>query len=292
MNKDEILQIIGSINAPIGVGGYDSDDFDADCDIYNVLVYDGKNTTDKIIQHNSKTIKMSHETLSENNSETLIHFSNIKIIHDEQWELKMLLSKIQEKKHSLFLGSAKNALIESQLALSKAKNSLEQNNPFASCWIKCAALSLINSILLQNQKLLTPAHALSSLRNLKEKNTNQFADKIISEIGTERATPSLLSRMLKSTIGFSDMIEQNQNSIIIEKKANHLIQNSLFSDCYLYLCYQNRKNFYSIKDSLNKNLDKIHVLKTAFDLINTPSELSTSIDSMLEVTKQLLAHNH
>ena len=88
------------------------------------------------------------------------------------------------------------------------------------------------------------------------------------------------------------MIEQNQNSIIIEKYANHLIQNSLFSDCYLYLCYQNRKNFYSIKDSLNKNLDKIHVLKTAFDLINTPSELSTSIDSMLEVTNQLLAHNH
>ena len=38
MNKDEILQIIGPVNAPIGVGGYDSDEFDADCDIYNVLI--------------------------------------------------------------------------------------------------------------------------------------------------------------------------------------------------------------------------------------------------------------
>ena len=82
-------------------------------------------------------------------------------------------------------------------------------------------------LLLQNQQLSTPTHILSSLRNLKEKTTTQFVDKIISEIGTERATPSLLSRMVKSTIGFSDMIEQNQNSIIIEKKANHLIQNSL-----------------------------------------------------------------
>ena len=291
MNKDEILQIIGPVNAPIGVGGYDSDEFDADCDIYNVLIYDGKNIADKILQHNSKTIKISHEKLSEKNSEKLIHFSNVEIIHDEQWELKILLSKIQEKKHSLFLASAKNALVESQLALSKSKNSLEQDDPFASCWIKCAALSLIDSILLQNQQLSTPTHILSSLRNLKEKTTTQFVDKIISEIGTERATPSLLSRMVKSTIGFSDMIEQNQNSIIIEKKANHLIQNSLLSDCYLYLSFQNRNNFYKIKDSLNKNSDKIHVLKTAFDLTNT-SELSTSIDSMLDVTNQLLAHNH
>ena len=129
------------------------------------------------------------------------------------------------------------------------------------------------------------------MRNLKEKNINQFADKIIFEIGTERATSSLLSRMIKSSIGFSDMIEHNQNSIIIEKKANHLIENSLFSDCYLYLSYQNRKNFYKIKDSLNRNSDKIHVLKTAFDLTNT-TELSVSIDSMSSITNALLTSIH
>ena len=215
MNKDEIIQIIGSNNSPIGMGGYDSDEFDSECEIYNVLVYDGKNTNDEIIQYNSKTIKISHNNLSENNSETLISFSNIQIIHDEQWDLKMLLSKIQEKKNSLFMAATKNALVESQISLSKAKNALEQDDPFSSCWIKCAVLSLIDSILLQNQQFPTPAQALSSLRNLKEKTSNQFTDKIISELGIERATPSLLLRMLKSTIGFSDMIEQNQNSIII-----------------------------------------------------------------------------
>ena len=97
--------------------------------------------------------------------------------------------------------------------------------------------------------------------------------------------------MLKSTTGFSDMIEKNHNSIIIEKKANHLIQNSLLSDCYLYLIYQNRKNFYKIKDSLNQNSDKIHVLKTAFDLTNSPSEFSASIDSISKITNELIASN-
>ena len=125
-----------------------------------------------------------------------------------------------------------------------------------------------------------------------QKNTNQFADKIILEMGIERATTSLLSRMLKSTCGFSEMIEKNQNSIIIEKKTNYLIQNSLLSDCYLYLNYQNRNNFYKIKDSLNKNSDKIHVLKTAFDLTNTVTELSTSIDSLQNITNALLTLSH
>ena len=292
MNPDEILKIIGPSTFPIAIGGSDSDDFDTDCEIYNLVIFDGKNTSDKITIHGSNVLKISHGDLSENNSEYLIHYENLQIIQDEQWELKMLISKIHEKKNILFSVSAKNALVESQLALSKAKNSLAKDDPFASCWIKCGVISLIDSILFQNQILPNPVQALSSMRNLKQKNTNQFTDKVISETGIERTTPSLLSRMLKSTCGFSDMVEKNQNSVIIEKKANYLIKNSLLSDCYLYLNYQNRNIFYKIKNSLSTNSDKIHVLKTAFDLINTPSELLSSIDSMNDITNALLTLNH
>ncbi|MDC0171919.1 hypothetical protein OAK02_03755 [Candidatus Nitrosopelagicus sp.] len=292
MNLDEITKIIGSNDSPIALGGYDSDNFDVDCGIQNVIIFDGKDMSDEIIIHESKTLKISHRSLSESNSEYLIHHGNIQIIQDIQWELKMLVSKVQEKKNVLFSTSAKNSLVESQLSLSKAKNALEHDDPFVSCWIKSGIISLIDSILFQNNILPNPVHALSSMRGLKQKNTNQFVDKIISETGIERATSSLLIRMLKSTCGFSDMIEKNQNSIIIEKKANHLIQNSLFADCYLYLIYQNRNNFYRIKDSLNKNSDKIHVLKTAFDLTTTSSDLSDTIDSLSEIPKSLLSNFH
>ena len=292
MNQDEILKIIGPSNFPIAFGGSNSDNFDNDCEIYNLVMFDGKDISDEIITHGSGIFKISHGNLSENNCEYLLQYENLQIIQDEQWELKMLISKINKKKKTLFLASAKNALVESQLALSRAKNALENNDPFVSCWIKCSAISLIDSILFQNQILPNPAHALSSMRNLKQKNTNHFTDKIISETGIERATTSLLSRMLKSTCGFSDMVEKNQNSLTIEKKANHLIQNSLLPDCYLYLNYLNRNIFYKIKNSLNTNSDKIHVLKTAFDLTNTPSELLSSIDSMNDVTNALLTLSH
>ena len=292
MNLDEIIKIIGQNNSPIALGGYDADDFDIDCNIHNLVLFDGKDISDKITTHESKTLKISHGTLSETNPESLIHYQNLEIIQDPEWELKMFVSKIKEKEDVLFLSSSKNALVESQLSLSKAKNAFEHDDPFVSCWIKCAITSLIDSILLQNNILPYPAQALSLMRNLKQKNTNQFVDKIIAESGIERATSSLLSRMLKSSSGFSDMIENNQNSSIIEKKANYLIQNSLFADCYLYLIYQNRNNFYKIKDSLDKNSDKIHVLKTAFDLTITSSELSGTIDSLSDISKSLLSNFH
>ena len=292
MNLDEIIKIIGQNNSPIALGGYDADDFDIDCNIHNLVLFDGKDISDEIITHESKTLKISHGTLSETIPESLIHYQNLEIIQDPEWELKMFVSKIKEKKDVLFLASSKNALVESQLSLSKAKNAFEHDDPFVSCWIKCAITSLIDSILLQNNILPYSAQALSLIRNLKQKNTNQFVDKIIAESGIERATSSLLSRMLKSSSGFSDMIENNQNSSIIEKKANYLIQNSLFADCYLYLIYQNRNNFYKIKDSLDKNSDKIHVLKTAFDLTITSSELSGTIDSLSDISKSLLSNFH
>ena len=292
MNLDEIIKIIGQNNSPIALGGYDADDFDIDCNIHNLVLFDGKNISDEIITHESKILKISHGTLSETIPESLIHYQNLEIIQDPEWELKMFVSKIKEKEDVLFLSSSKNALVESQLSLSKAKNAFEHDDPFVSCWIKCAITSLIDSILLQNNILPYSAQALSLIRNLKQKNTNQFVDKIIAESGIERATSSLLSRMLKSSSGFSDMIENNQNSSIIEKKANYLIQNSLFADCYLYLIYQNRNNFYKIKDSLDKNSDKIHVLKTAFDLTITSSELSGTIDSLSDISKSLLSNFH
>ena len=292
MNLDEIIKIIGQNNSPIALGGSDADDFDIDCNIHNLVLFDGKNISDEIITHESKTLKISHETLSETNPDSLIYYQNLEIIQDPEWELKMFVSKIKEKKDMLFSTSSKNALVESQLSFSKAKTALEHDDPFISCWIKCGIVSLIDSILLQNNILPNPVHALSSMRNLKQKNTNQFVDRIIAETGIERATTSLLSRMLKSSSGFSDMIENNQNSLIIEKKANHLIQNSLFADCYLYLIYQNKNNFYKIKDSLSKNSDKIHVLKTAFDLTITSSELSGTIDSLSDISKSLLSNFH
>ena len=67
MNQDEILKIIGPVNHPVAIGGYDSDDYDGDCQIYNLVVFDAKDVPDDIIMHDSNLFKISHGNLSEHN---------------------------------------------------------------------------------------------------------------------------------------------------------------------------------------------------------------------------------
>ena len=104
------------------VGGHDSDESDLDCKIYNILVFDGGDANDQIIQNNSTTVKISHENFSETRSEHLLAFSNLDIIRDDEWQAQNTPISNTRKKESLFSTSVKNALIDSQFALSKAKN--------------------------------------------------------------------------------------------------------------------------------------------------------------------------
>ena len=117
MNQDEILKIIGHVNHPVAMGGYNSDTFDDDCHIYNLVVFDAKDIPDEIIIRDSNLFKISHGNLSEHNSEVLLSYSNLEIILDEQWDLKQLLSKIQITK-ILKGGKIVSEIKENQIKLS------------------------------------------------------------------------------------------------------------------------------------------------------------------------------
>ena len=133
---------------------------------------------------------------------------------------------------------------------------------------------------------------LNTLRNFKPSQINKTLSVVLNSIGLERATPSLLERMMKSGIGLSDLIEKNNNSRIIKTKTNCLIEQSLFSDCYFYIGYVNRNNFYRIKNSLDKFPEIIHILKTGFDLEYDNSAFETDIQSLHEVAQILLKSTH
>jgi hypothetical protein len=107
---------------------------------------------------------------------------------------------------------------------------------------------------------------LDLLRKLKKSSINEYISVATQTVGIERATPTLLERMLKSTIGFSDLVEKNSHSQIIQQKHSFFIKNSMLSDCYFYFGYINKENFIKIKNTLNREQDLIHILKIAFDI--------------------------
>jgi hypothetical protein len=129
---------------------------------------------------------------------------------------------------------------------------------------------------------------LDSLRTFEKNSVNSHISNVLQTIGIERATPTLLERMLKSSIGFSDLIEQNNHSELIQKKYDYFIENSMLSDCYFYLGYINKENFISIKDELNKREDLIHLLKIAFDIESETNLLLHHVETIQISCSQIL----
>jgi hypothetical protein len=251
---------------PIGLGGCRISDLCFDSCDYDVIVFDEKSEQEKIIQFDDAFVMIHHASLSETRSNKLLQYDKLQIIRDESWDLQMFLSKIREKHAFLFSDFAKNCLIESLFCCQKTKESIQTSNVFAPCWQKCATYYLADAISSINHQRSSPSHLLDSFRKLEKSPINEHISIVTQTVGIERATPTLLERMLKSTIGFSDLIEKNNHSKIIQQKYDFFVKNSMLSDCYFYLGYVNKENFIKIKDTLNREQDLIHILKVAFDV--------------------------
>ena len=292
MKAEEILRIIPPTTYPVGLGGCHAEQINLDCCVHDITIFDQSGIPESVIEKDSQFFKIHHCTLTENRVEILIQLHHMQILHDEQWELKMFLAKIREKHESILKAFTKSSIIESQICLTKAKNVLDKSDPFVSSWIKSAGYFLVDAILSLNNYRPSPSHMLGILRNLKSNQINEMLPIVLDSLGLERATPSLLRRMSKSTVGLSDLVEKNNNSKIIQHKINCFLDKSLFSDCYFYIGYVNRNNFYRIKNSLDKFPEIIHILKTGFDLEYDSSAFETDIQSLHEVAQILLKSTH
>ena len=272
---------------PVGLGGCRSQDTNYDCCEYDITIFDGKKQKESIFESDGIFYHIYHGGLEETSPYILLQYHDLTILFDEQWELRMFLSRIQEKKEQIFNAYVKNCLVEAKVCITKTKNGLG-TDPYAASWLKTAAYFIADAISAINFQRPSPTHMLKALRGFNKNKINEFISFLMELIGTERATPSLLSRMSKSTIGFSDMVENNSHSKIISRKYNYMKNYSLFSDCYFYLGYINRNNFLKVSD-LHRKPEFIHVLKTAFDLESDITKIELQSDRLQESTNSILS---
>ena len=289
MEHKKILESLSVENFPVGLGGCKSNGPTHDCCEYDVTIFDGKKE-ESFLERDGNFYHVYHGILQETSSDILLQYDGMTILFDEQWELQMLLSKIKEKKQQISNAYIKNCLVEAGVCITKAKHGLN-TDPYSSSWVKCAAYFLADAISVLNSQRPSPMHMLKTLRELPKNKINNTVSVITDSIGIERATSSLLTRMLKSTIGFSELVENNFHSKIILRKYKHLIENSLFSDCYFYLGYVNRNNFKKIQD-LHHKPELIHLLQIGFDLENDATKVGIYADNLQEATNLLLSLAH
>jgi len=288
MKYDDLIKEKGWSEFPVGLSGCRvTDSFFESCD-YDITVFDNTSQNDEIIKFQNNFLKIHHGSISESQSKNLIQYDNMEIIHDESWDLRMLLSKIKEKRFTLFKDYAKNSIIESIFCCEKTKSGIKESSVFAPCWQKCASYLLADGIMTLNQCKPSPTHMLDTMRKFKKNQINEKISIVNETVGIERSTPILLKRMLKSTIGFSDMVERNNHSLIIEQKHNYFVKNSMLSDCYFYLGYINKENFVKIKNHLEKQPDLIHILKISFDVEADSNLLSQQADRVQKSANEIL----
>ncbi len=265
MDYQKLIKEKSWSNYPIGLGGCRVATFFDSCD-FDLTIFDEAIKNEEIIQFQNNFIKIHHGSLNETNSSKLIQYDGMQILQDESWELRMFLAKITENRLKLYKDFAKNSLIESLFCCEKTKNGIKESNVFAPCWQKCASYFLAEGIIAINYHKSNPTNMLDSLRKLKKNFINEKIAVVNETVGIERSTPSLLERMVKSTIGFSDIVEKNNHSLIIKKKHDFFVKNSMLTDCYFYLGYINKQNFVNFKNSVEKQPDLFHILKIAFDI--------------------------
>jgi len=273
---------------PVGFGGCRNNGINFQCCEYNITVFDEKQEEPSIHEIDGNMIKLHHGSLSETNVNILKQFEGMKIVSDEQWKLSMFLTKIKTKSKQITNSYIQNCLVDAGVYATKARELIKSSDPLAHVWIKCAAYFLADAIFLINSKRPSPTHMLEIMRRFEKNKINQGFSVVHQCLGIERASTSLLSRMVKSTIGFSDMVEKNNHSKIIQQKYDYLVQNSLLSDCYFYLGYINRNNIIKIKDTLHRHLEYMHLLKVALDTESDPLVIERQAMILLKTTNDLL----
>ena len=166
---------------------------------------------------------------------------------------------------------------------------------FSSCWQKCAAFYLADALCALNEKRVEPTHMLDTLRNLPANSMNNHVSTVTDSIGIERATTTLLSRMVSSTVGFDNYVNDASSVVnspiftesiavvcpysdLISKEYHFLLSNSLVSDCYFYLGYINTQNLLAVSNTLHRHPELYHILKVAFDIEIDYSTLLKNID--------------
>ncbi len=286
MDLQNLLDTLKIGDKSVGLGGCHTSKPYPCCE-YNITVLDDQKN-DFVTEFDGELIRVQHTSKSESRPHVLIQLDGMQAISDESWDLTMLLSKVREKKSRYFSSFAKDSLVESLFCCGKADEKLSELDQFAGCWIKCAAFLITDAICGLNKKRPSPSHMLETLRSLPKNKINENLSIVSDCIGIERASQPSLSRMSKSTMGFSDMVEKNDHSKIIERKHNFMVKNSLLADCYFYLGYINKQNMLSIKGNLHRNPELIHILKVAFDIENDPIQLEQQSKKLRNASKAIL----
>jgi len=107
LEAKNILEKLSIENCPVGMGGCKSQGPSYDCCEYDITIFDDKKQKESFLEYDGEFYHIYHGTLQETSPDILLQYDGMTILLVEQWELRMLLSKIKEKKNKFLMPTLK-----------------------------------------------------------------------------------------------------------------------------------------------------------------------------------------
>ena len=269
---------------PAGLVGCRSTGMHAESCAYDMVVFDAPVDRPDMVRSGDDTVILYGDTLLEKRPAVLAGYLSMNLVQDASMVLASFLSSLQPRRDALFSDLARGSLAESMLCAGRAMAALDEPGDLGSCWQRCASLYLGDAILAIHGHV-SSSHALQNLRRIR--GTRDEISISIDTLGLERASRTLLDRMIKWAVGLSDLVG-GMPAAIIRFKAETMLADHRISDCYHYLCDVSRTSLSIAHSKRIRGPSLEYAARVAFDVERDLELVRSRAETVHEAAGRLL----
>lgn len=269
---------------PAGLVGCRSTGMHAESCAYDLVVFDAPVGRPDVVRSGDDTVMLYGGTLLETRPAVLAGYLSMDLVQDTSMVLASFLSTLQPRRDMLLSDLARGNLAESMLCAGRATAALDEPGDMGSCWQRCASLYLGDAILAINGHV-SSSHALQNLRRIR--GTRGEISVSIDTLGLERASRTLLDRMIESAVGLSELVG-GVPAAIIRFKAGAMLADHRIPDCYRYLCSVSRTSLLIAHSKRIGGPSLEHAARVAFDVERDLGLVRNRAEAVREAAGRLL----
>lgn len=162
---------------------------------------------------------------------------NVHIINDPSWIFRILKQNVDSMMSKGLSAYASNRAMDALFYANRSREVVNGNIALSSVALKCAAYYYLEAVIARNGMKPMPTHMLAQIRSFDSSVESEGITTANICLGLERANRSSLTRCIEAAIELNKRVMQDHTTDIVIKKAQFMLNKSMYTDCYFYLGY-------------------------------------------------------
>jgi len=221
-----VRKLASELQHPVALIGCRASEASLDCCEYDLAVFaSGDN---QVVQIDNHAVELVHFAGSVKNY--IADLGGMAVLNDTKFVLSSVAMDIKLEKYRKALAAAgKKSLISSLFCQQRMAST--KHPAVAAMWLKIAAYEFVEGALALSGSRPMPLHELGQVRHAGTGSMAEGVEVALECIGIERATRPAISRSIKAT---KELKSKDYDRDLFASKVDHLLSQSMLSDCYYY----------------------------------------------------------